>query len=523
MVHTQRIFNYCKRFDCIVPWWLALVLLSIVILRIPTFFEPYWYGDEAIYLTIGNAMNNGARLYAEIVDHKTPLIYYFARVPDQVSFRILLLGWMIMTTVAFAQVARFFFKTEKAAGFATAIFALLTTLPWFEGNIPNGELFVMGFVLLALRALTHTTFIRSFFHGTAQPLSSKDWVWLYGAGCALGLAVLTKVPAVFDAAALGALLLLPLLVTRTKVLPALAQSAQRAIVLGIGVATPIIVSILYFVAIGAGHDYLTYGLLYNFHYTGTWILSFNNPLVAFLYTFPGKASVLLAGFAAVILLRTTLPKAVQFFTVWALCALFASLLSNRPYPHYFMQVVPPIALLVAAVMEYYSANKSARITTTLSAAFLLFLCYGVLTTLAVGLYPVAPYYKHFWKFFTRQQNYTEYRNAFNYLMDNNYAAAKYLAGSKDDKLFIWGTNPTLYALTKKQPVGAFTVSFHIKDLHLYAQTMQAVTAYKPEFIVVMHDETTELPGLDGFLRGNYVVFETYDHFTVWRRSFLSTL
>ncbi|MBD3279784.1 MAG: hypothetical protein GF390_03690, partial [Candidatus Pacebacteria bacterium] len=34
-----------------------LSLLSVIaILRLPNFFEPYWYGDEAIYLTIGNAL-----------------------------------------------------------------------------------------------------------------------------------------------------------------------------------------------------------------------------------------------------------------------------------------------------------------------------------------------------------------------------------------------------------------------------------------------------------------------------------
>lgn len=522
-MQARQVLNYCKRFDCLVPWWLALVLLAIVVLRIPTFFEPYWYGDEAIYLTIGNALNTGARLYAEIVDHKTPLIYYLARVPDQASFKILLLGWMLTSTVAFAKSARFFFRSEKAAAVATALFAVLTTLPWFEGNIPNGELFVMGFVLVALHALTHTSFIRAFFHETTHTASSRDWVWIYSAGISLGLAILTKVPAVFDAASIGILFILPLLTLRKNVLAGIFLSFKRLSVLGIGVATPILLSVVYFILIGAGQDYLTYGLLYNFHYTGTWILSFNSAILAFLYTFTGKALVVVTGFAAVMALRNKLPKAVQFFTLWALCALFASLLSNRPYPHYFLQVVPPLSFLVAASIEYWFAEKTARISTLMSSGVILFLCYGVLTTLAVGLYPTTPYYKHFWKLVTKQQSYTDYRNAFNYLMDNNYAAAKYLAGSKDKKLFIWGTNPTLYALTKKQPVGAFTVSFHIKDLQLYTETMDAVSAYRPEFIVVMHDETTELPGLGEFLRGNYVVFETYDHFTVWRRSFLSTL
>jgi len=39
--------------------WLLIALLLLLILRIPNFFEPYWYGDEAIYLSLGNALNKG--------------------------------------------------------------------------------------------------------------------------------------------------------------------------------------------------------------------------------------------------------------------------------------------------------------------------------------------------------------------------------------------------------------------------------------------------------------------------------
>src|SRR5690554_2880145 len=80
---------------------LLLALLIIVALRIPNFYEPYWYGDEGIYLTIGQAMNKGVALYREIVDHKTPIIYFLAQVGTQLNFRILNFVWMTITTVLF--------------------------------------------------------------------------------------------------------------------------------------------------------------------------------------------------------------------------------------------------------------------------------------------------------------------------------------------------------------------------------------------------------------------------------------
>ena len=89
---------------------LLLSLFLLVILRIPNFFEPYWYGDESIYLAVGNALNQGGKLYTTIIDHKTPLIYHFARVPNQFYFRLLNLVWMILTTIFFYLFAKKLFK-----------------------------------------------------------------------------------------------------------------------------------------------------------------------------------------------------------------------------------------------------------------------------------------------------------------------------------------------------------------------------------------------------------------------------
>ena len=48
---------------------LIIVLVGIFLLRIPSFWEPYWYGDEGIYLAIGQALQRGAVLYRDIWDN----------------------------------------------------------------------------------------------------------------------------------------------------------------------------------------------------------------------------------------------------------------------------------------------------------------------------------------------------------------------------------------------------------------------------------------------------------------------
>src|SRR3989304_5450298 len=58
--------------------WLLVVLLLVTLMRVPTLFEPYWYGDEGIYLTIGKAVSVGRELYKDIHDNKPPLLYVMA-------------------------------------------------------------------------------------------------------------------------------------------------------------------------------------------------------------------------------------------------------------------------------------------------------------------------------------------------------------------------------------------------------------------------------------------------------------
>ena len=60
--------------------WLGILLFITLILRIPSFFEPYFYGDEMIYLSIGQGIRKGLDLYTQIFDNKPPLIYLTAAI-----------------------------------------------------------------------------------------------------------------------------------------------------------------------------------------------------------------------------------------------------------------------------------------------------------------------------------------------------------------------------------------------------------------------------------------------------------
>jgi hypothetical protein len=524
-----RVVLFFKHF----PVSLATILLIATILRIPTFFEPYWYGDEGIYLVIGTALNRGALMYTEIVDHKTPLIYYLARVDSQLEFRVLLYFWMIAATTAFYFLARHFHKSKKVVLFATALFMFFTTVPWLEGNIANGELFVMGFVLVGMALLTKTTYFSTLKNEKQfdrYTFTKKEGIGLFGTGFLLGLAILTKVPALFDALAVMSTFYFIALnrsfqkgLNIKNIFKSIVTAIKPAVALGIGIVTPILISIVYYYALGSGQDYLDFGLLYNFKYAGSWQLGFTNPLLVFFFTLQGKVVFLLLAFLIVSACKKVLSPLYQFLFGWFALAFIASLLSNRPYPHYFLQAIPPLALIIAvgkanawAAIKQRDFSATKVITIVLSAiCFALFV--WVILIMKVGFYPTVPYYQSFTAYATGSISRMEYYQRFNYLMNENYEVTPLIRSENPDKMFIWGTNPMLYALSSTRPVGKFTVAFHIEDLHVQDETIDEIRKEMPLYIVVMKDQPTLLPGLNTLLEISYMPVKVTDHMIVWRK------
>lgn len=503
----------------------ALVLLT-VLLRIPSFFEPYWYGDEGIYLTIGQSIRHGAILYKDIVDHKTPVIYYLAALGEsQLGLRLLLTLAMAGAAAAFFYVARRLTNDLIASTIFSVLFVLLTALPALEGNIANGELFVMAFVLPAAALLLHNDDALELLIKQKPRWPKHLAIGHYlGAGILLGLAILTKVPALFDVLAfffIGWLALIDTQVSnlRRLQLPAIGHVVKGWLLLGVGVLSMVVASIAFFAVQGALPDYLQYGLLYNFHYVSTWSLPAMPAIVQPFFSFPGKTAVM-----ALCLLILTFggklwPRSLRWTIGWIVLALFGAILSNRPYPHYFMQVVPPVVL--ASAVAIVSIHRSQRIWQKISALVLLIVALTLVAAvwLALGFfrYPTVIYYQRIFNLATRRVTWEEYQNSFNYLLADNYAAARLLNADPDRYIFVWGTDPMLYALSRKQPASKFTVSFHITDLKEESPTINRLTANPPAYIVVMKDETAPLPGLDSLLKERYVPMKDFEHFVIWKR------
>lgn len=443
---------------------LLYMLILLVILRLPSLFEPYWYGDEGIYLTIGQALRHGVELYKDIHDNKPPLLYLVAALSNGTLFwfKFSALIANFVTLIVFSRLVVHWFGKGKAANLSLIVFTLLTALPYFEGNIANAEIFFITFTVLSFYLL----------------LAKKSKYYLVLAGLFLGLGGLFKIPALLEAAVFPVYWFL------------IQEKAwfKKSLIFGVSALVPLGLSIGYFATRGTLNSYLIAAGLQNVPYLVSW-----HAEVFLLGTLKARAAALILLLVIVWIVRKRLDKQIVLLTLWFLVTLFAVLLSGRPYPHYLLQITPVLSLITG----YVFLKKQQLVPIALILLFA-----GCYQAFGFKNYSVLPYYSNFGSWVIGQKTKGQYFDWFNGNMTRDYTIAEtIMEGSlSTDKIFVWGDEPVIYALSKRLPLGKYTVKYHILDFGAQEQTFQLLKYQPPRYIVTFGSDVT-LPGLPTILRG----------------------
>src|SRR5258706_3414862 len=152
-------------------WFIVAISFVFFLLRLPSLFEPYWYGDEGIYEVIGSAVRHNMLLYRDIWDNKPPFLYLVYSIfdGDQFGAKLLSLIFGLASVIVFFLLARKLFEKQRSIYISTAIYALLFGLPIIEGNIANAENFMLFPIILSSLLIFSTikslTLIHPLKHG----------------------------------------------------------------------------------------------------------------------------------------------------------------------------------------------------------------------------------------------------------------------------------------------------------------------------------------------------------------------
>lgn len=479
------------------PIFLIILLFVLLLFRLPSLFEPVWYGDEGIYLTLGQAVRQGQTLYLDIHDNKPPLLYLLSALAGSVFWsRFILLVWMMGTTIAFFKLAKKLFKQLPLVLFLISAFVLLTSLPLFEGTITNAEHFFIGLIILGVY----------FF------LEKKFWL----SGLLVGLGFLFKSPPFFDWLALLIFSFFTISLTKKKIVSQVVREISPLI---ISFWLPTLLVFVFYALKGkALFFYLESVWQQNFPYLFSWGGDQGNGFLTSPLFFRGM--VLLAVLALLFVGRKRLAKESAFFLIllWLILALFGALLSSRPYPHYLLQIIAPSILLVGFLWQLFFQKASWQLilwglvpVVLLTTAFFY---YGFYT------YSVTGYYQNFAQFVLGKKSWPDYLNWFDRNTYRNYQVASFIDDSLPPRepIFIWGNEPSIYALSRRLPVGRYTVAYHIIDFKRYQEVLSALEETPPKLIIYDLGFDRSFPGLLAFLsRNQYYPIKDFGSLQIWHR------
>jgi len=329
--HSSRQFRFAA---------LGIILLTVAI-RLPSLLHPQPIDSEAMYSVVANEIVDGGRPYADAVERKPPLLFWtyaaVFKIAGKFNWKALHLVALVWTLCAMAGVyviGRELF--DRNTGLIAALFYSVFQ-PWgvWSNLSADGEMLMNLPIILAWAI----AFRRS---------SSRVRPELFAAGALLGAAFLLKQPAAIAAVPLGIYLLLP------------SYGASRSLTRTNSIIQAAMLTAGFFAAIGLVTIILwKEGILHEAFY---WTIADHD--VPHVFWQKGIVNTLIFLGACLPLVIGSIMACRDEDEIWAgkmpertalLGLLAASAIGAaagaRFYPHYYVQLIPPLALLAAS---YYA-------------------------------------------------------------------------------------------------------------------------------------------------------------------------
>lgn len=445
-------------------WFLSLISVVFFFLRLPSLFEPYWYGDEGIYQALGLLIRNGHPLYSGAWDNKPPLLYliYALFNSDQFIIRLASLIIGMFSVWAFYFLAKNLFEKNKIAEITTGIYAFLFGIRLLEGNIANAENFMLFPIILS----------GLFIYKLSKNENKNSYLIYISSGLLLGISFLLKIVAVFDFLAFAGFIF----IVNVNSFQNLFKTILRKLLpFSIGFGLPILLTILYFLITNNFQNFYTAILSSNVGYVG-----YGNKFIipqGFLIL---KSALLGLFILGIYIKNKSIPRNIIFVLAWLAFSIFNALFSQRPYTHYLLVLLPSFCLVLGIILS--GKKKTILGFITLFIALIL-----VLNNFNLKI-KIFDYYLNFISFSTGTKNTASYQSFFDKNTPRDYQIAEYIKShtAKNDSIFIWGNNAQVYKLSNKVPVSRYVVAYHIANFKgALSEVGNTLSKQKPQIIVIM--------------------------------------
>lgn len=405
---------------------LWIILLTVAI-RLPSLLHPQPIDSEAMYSVVANEIVDGGRPYTDAVERKPPLLFWTYAAVFKIAgkfnwkaLHMVALAWTLCAMAGIYVIGCELF--DRNTGLIAAFFYSVFQPWWTWKNLSFDSEMLMNLPIIWAWAIA---FGRS---------SSRLRPELFAAGALLGLAFLLKQPAAIAAVPLGIYLLLP------------SYRASRGFTPTNSIIQGTILTSGFFAALGLATIVLwKQGILHDaFYWTIAdhdvphvfWQKGIVNSLI-----FLGTCLPLLIGAIMVCRDKSGIWTGKRAERTALLGLLAASAIGAaagaRFYPHYYVQMIPPLALLAAS---YYARLWSRTIRPPQ------WLLRPGVTYAWLALTIIAFSIKH-WTGLAPRRVQSE--------------TGQYLFAHSDpaDRIFVWGQSPEIYLDAQRRPACRYITTF----------------------------------------------------------------
>lgn len=455
---------------------LLILLLTVltIIMRLAEFFAPL-DRDGGVFAYMGSRILAGDLPYWDIWDHKTPAIYYLNALALSLfgytvtSFRYMEIIFAVSTAWVIYRLGYKLLCNRWAAAVAALSFTATSNSYIFSSN--SDLLFTETFFQLPI--------VMGIAFATQYRVSKKSTA-LFLTGLMGGWAILFKPPGGFFLIAVA--LWIIHLTWREQNFGA--GILRCGVNLAVGLACPLILTITYFALRGGLADLYSQTILYNSLYVSANLQqnSFQSSILHLLYWAGPLGFVLIPATIGLIWGQHS-SQYYYLIILWFVVDLGGSILSGRFYPHYFLQVLPSLALLAGMgwlTLKNRYWHRFHRITfiSLTSASLLILLVMQFSFTYA-------------WITFRLNNNLSTAEQAAKFITANT---------NEEESIYVWGAETAVYFLSKRKSASRYTYLYPLlaqgySSTHQVSELLRDIEIQRPRYIIDTHSTNELIPPL----------------------------
>lgn len=425
---------------------ILLIAGLIFVLRIPVLYQHIIDIDETAFSEFASIILNGGLPYIDAVDNKPPLTYYLFYLVYSVTGLRSLIAVHIFTTiwVIITGICMYIFGTKlkdyKTGLISSLLFVLMmhTYEPKYISS--NGETFINLFLILS-----------SYIFLFMNVEGARKILLHILSGILLGLGIMTN----YKAGVLPIVFIIHSLITgpflsHNRIIQ-FKEGFIKLLITGLSSLIPVILFAVFFHVKGNLNEAIFWGFLYNFGYIESGKGAFSSLKIIgrtgyfILLTLP--AWIITGNYIFEKIKEWRMPgredsdelgySRLTFLLLWLCFSIYGAALGGRGYGHYFIQIVPPLAL--AASTGYYSIQRFRK-------TFWIWLLIPALI-FSVSRIDIIKTYELL--------NYPNYKSEISFRKAGEYINN---VSASDDMIYAWGWSTPIYYFADRRCASRFIIS-----------------------------------------------------------------